>query len=326
MDKILKSMPDEAKDYYYEKWINYESDLALSSNTIRYISTLVLLVVAILLLVFVWWLILKTTVSKKTRELTDLKLAFEHKVEVRTDELKYLNERINESEKLNSLSRLVIGISHEINTPLGNGIMLSSFMNNKLQLMSCEHKEELIAINKDVGQQFQKVKQIIDDFKSVATYRFEKSFKKVKLADEIETLVSILRLESKFKGITINLDLDPTIYVYISPSSLHHVLRVIFDNIAEHAYLDGVGDVDILLKFDKNSNYLKISDYGRGISRQALTEVFEPFYTTKENDKNIGLGLYSAYNIVNSLFKSLIKIESDLGKGTDVIIRFPVSS
>jgi signal transduction histidine kinase len=69
---------------------------------------------------------------------------------------------------------------------------------------------------------------------------------------------------------------------------------------------------------------IRIRDNGAGISEKDPTVLFQPFYTTKNSDKNPGLGLYLSHQVITVKHKGELLIESDPGTGSDFIIRFPV--
>ena len=75
---------------------------------------------------------------------------------------------------------------------------------------------------------------------------------------------------------------------------------------------------------DENEVEIKVIDRGLGISAEDLNRVFEPFFRTKRNWRSVGLGLTVCYQIIKE-HKGMIRFESELGKGTTVIINLPTS-
>ena len=76
---------------------------------------------------------------------------------------------------------------------------------------------------------------------------------------------------------------------------------------------------------DKESIRIEIIDNGAGIAQEDLQHVFEPFFSAKEKTSGIGLGLAIVHGIINS-HNGRVELESDLGKGTTVIITLPLVS
>ena len=68
---------------------------------------------------------------------------------------------------------------------------------------------------------------------------------------------------------------------------------------------------------------VKISDSGRGIPKENLGKIFEPFFTTKKIGEGTGLGLSISYKIIEK-HNGSIKVESEVGRGTDIFVRIPV--
>lgn len=67
-----------------------------------------------------------------------------------------------------------------------------------------------------------------------------------------------------------------------------------------------------------------VSDTGRGIPKALLPRIFDPFFSTKGEEGNSGLGLSVVYGLV-SKFKGQIEVESEVGSGTTVRIRLPAA-
>jgi len=75
---------------------------------------------------------------------------------------------------------------------------------------------------------------------------------------------------------------------------------------------------------DEDKIFMKYSDDGKGIPKENLSKIFDPFYTTKRGKGGTGLGLHIVYNIVTQKLKGSIHCESELKKGTKFIIAFPI--
>jgi signal transduction histidine kinase len=68
---------------------------------------------------------------------------------------------------------------------------------------------------------------------------------------------------------------------------------------------------------------IKVADTGRGISRENLPRIFDPFFSTKQEGKGLGLGLSVVYGIIDR-HKGAITAQSEPGKGTVFSIQLPV--
>ncbi|MBN2758427.1 MAG: ATP-binding protein [Bacteroidales bacterium] len=83
------------------------------------------------------------------------------------------------------------------------------------------------------------------------------------------------------------------------------------------------GNIKIKTEIENNNIKVSIKDNGVGISEENLSKIFDPFFTTKEVGKGTGLGL-SISNIIIEEHKSKIYFNSEINKGTEVIIIFPL--
>ncbi len=89
--------------------------------------------------------------------------------------------------------------------------------------------------------------------------------------------------------------------------------------------LDGKQEhiLEITREFRDEMIEIRVSDTGIGMSPPVARRAFESFFTTKEIGKGTGLGLFISYNLVTEI-DGTIELESELGKGTTVIIRIPI--
>lgn len=108
------------------------------------------------------------------------------------------------------------------------------------------------------------------------------------------------------------------IVMYADPEQLEQVFINLFANAVDA--MSGEGALTVKVEEEDNLVRIKVSDTGKGISRETLEKIFEPFYTTK--DKGTGLGLAIVYNIIEK-HHGEIRVESEEGRGTTFIIALP---
>jgi len=106
-----------------------------------------------------------------------------------------------------------------------------------------------------------------------------------------------------------------------------HQLSQVFMNLLVNASqaIEDNGEIGIRTYTEEDRVFIKISDTGKGMSKELMNRIFEPFYTTKPVGKGTGLGLSVSYGIIEKHQGSL-KVESEEGKGTTFTVEIPVNS
>ena len=148
-------------------------------------------------------------------------------------------------------------------------------------------------------------------------------FTKISLNKLISETLSFLHHQPLFRKIKIDKTLpDAVPQVTADINQIRQVLINIFINAAQ-AMLDA-GTLTIItnkVKFEELIE-IRITDTGVGISKSDIKRVFEPFFTTKKG-KGTGLGLSISYSYVKN-HNGEINIQSEINKGTEVIILLPI--
>lgn len=355
LDKALGSMTESEKQTITNKWINpgYYNTF---ENLLKYIFAGIGIAVCLILIFMIWTLTLRSQVQKKTgeleielnksrsltKELERLTEELEDRVQNRTVNLIQVNEQLQEhlkvlentqeqlieSEKLNALSRMVIGIAHQLNTPLGTAITGTSYTDSLLLKLSRSKSEEcfekdiksLRAITHKNQQCLEKLSTIITDFNNVANYHYKTDIKKMMLDEEISRLIQLLKHHDEYRHITFELELQKNIEREMSVKSLFQLIHVLAKNSLEHGYDYGEGIIKLTLQEENQKIKFVITDYGKGIAEEDINNVFEPFVSG--NMSGSGLGLFAAYNIVKGILKGELSISSSQGLGTSVEIIF----
>jgi signal transduction histidine kinase len=157
---------------------------------------------------------------------------------------------------------------------------------------------------------------------------------RVNINDPINDVFKVLGHQLKVHDVNVKLDLDADIPRILAE---HNRLEQVFINLVSNA-IDAMDEKDNRPEFSDKQKQLtiqsgvengqvcvKVIDTGTGMSEEVKSKIFEPFYTTKKVGKGTGLGVSISYGIVQD-YKGTIDIESELGKGTTFILKFPPAS
>lgn len=264
---------------------------------------------------------------KLEKELKEFQILLEEKVNIRTEELetaiKHLKEtqtQLLQSEKMASLGILTAGVAHEINNPLN--FIMGSYVG-----LFRHYKENTFSDNPEqVGKLIEAMKIGIDRSSAIVQRLNQFGRKSDSYAEEcnvheiLENSLTMLYNQIK-QHITVKKDFSPSVIVIKgNVGNLHQVFINILGNAVQSIESDGVITVKTE---DKESEVLiAITDTGTGIPKENLKRLTDPFFTTKDPGKGVGLGLSITYNIIKE-HKGKLEFESHEGKGTTVTIILP---
>lgn len=244
-----------------------------------------------------------------------------------------IQEQLVRSQKMEALGTLAGGIAHDFNNILtsiiGNADMATIHTPNDSKAM-----RNLEAISKASERAASMIKQILT-FSRMEAIKLEPVDLKSVLSDTVSLIRTSIPTNIKIYHNT----LTDCPFVMADKTQIYQVLLNLCTN-AYHAMTNDSGVIEINLEVWNTSNqsklecpntimsgeYVKLTviDNGCGISEEHKDKIFDPFYTTKDIGIGTGLGLSVVYSIVDS-FKGIIRIESEVGKGTMVSIYLPTT-
>ena len=233
---------------------------------------------------------------------------------------------ITEHAKLDSMRKeFVANVSHELKTPI------QSIMGYSETLLENEVDKKMLnnflgIINSEAQRMDTMVKDLLELSKYDRTrVKVEKS--EFNLYELVQTAINSLQIEIDRKNLKLEF-LPPVMKMPLIFADKNGIQRVIF-NILTNAikYTDDGGTIRVYVGCVENTAYIKVKDTGIGISEEDLDKIFERFYRVDKartrKTGGTGLGLSIAKEILDQN-DSLINITSELGVGTEVVIRIPV--
>jgi signal transduction histidine kinase len=123
----------------------------------------------------------------------------------------------------------------------------------------------------------------------------------------------------------VDIDCPEGLEIYSYPDGFSQIITNLIMNSIIHAYEEDEKGV-ITIKISRENSVINFiySDDGKGIEKDNLNKIFEPFYTTKRGSGGTGLGLNVVYNVVTQQYGGSIKCESVYGNGATFIIEIPI--
>lgn len=282
--------------------------------------------------------------TRADNELQMLNAQLETRVATRTADLQRTIENLNgardqliQSEKLAALGRLVAGVAHELNTPIGNSLLVAShFQDGTVQLIEASKA----GIRRSEFQRFladgvrsmellisnlRRAADLISSFKRVAVDQTSAQRRRFNLAEVVAENVRTLQAAMKKSPFTIEQDIPTDIQMDSYPGPLGQVLVNLITNAISHGF-EGAenGIIHIEAQRTDSSNIsLVVRDNGQGIAPEHAKHILEPFFTTKLGQGGSGLGLNIVHNIVTGVLGGKLEIDSAPGSGTTVSLNLP---
>jgi PAS domain S-box-containing protein len=243
-----------------------------------------------------------------------------------------------EAEKLAALGRLVAGIAHEVNNPVGTSLTVASALERKTVAFAAKVAQgnlgrsslnDFIESSRQASAQLvanlTHAADLIQSFKQVAADRNVSNQRVFDLGELTEQVATSLRPGLGKQNLTLNVECQPDLTMNSYPGPYGQVLTNLFLNAVAHAFPDakeGTVNIKVLASGSDNVEIL-FSDDGCGMSRGVRRKAFDPFFTTRRDQGSTGLGLHIVYSIVTNCLGGRLNLDSKPGEGTKIQIILP---
>jgi signal transduction histidine kinase len=266
-------------------------------------------------------------VQERTRELS-----------ASLDDLRFAQDRLVQTEKLAALGRLVAGVAHEINTPIGTSLTVASTLESKTATFATEAAREtlrrstlteFLEASREASLQLManlnQAAGLIQSFKQVATDQNHTDARVFDLGELTEQIAKSLRPGLRKRSVTFNVTCQPNLVFNSHPGPYGRVLTNLFLNATTHAFPDATsGTISINVQAAGNdAAEVFFSDDGCGMTSDVRRKAFDPFFTTSRDQGNAGLGLHIVHSIVTTCLGGTLDLDSEPGKGTKIKLRLP---
>ena len=238
--------------------------------------------------------------------------------------------------RLRSVSEMVAGVAHEVNTPLGIINQAASYICDELQpreideLAAHDEAREVLTDVADacvlILRNVKRASHLVRSFKNLSAREVVDVLENVELGAVIEEVRQLASVSTKGSGLTVVVR-DECIggspwrgY----PGHVEQILLNLISNCQRYAYPDGGGTLTITLTASESMYHLSARDEGRGIRPADLERLFEPFFTTGRSTGGTGLGLAIVHNLVTNSLGGTITVRSAVGEGTTFDIHLPL--
>lgn len=259
-------------------------------------------------------------------------------VEAAYRQLKETQAQLAAHEKLASLGSLVAGVAHELNTPIGNSLLMASTLQEKTEVLAGHFdRNELKRSDLDgwiaaareasalIVRSLHAAADLVNSFKQVSVDQASTQRRRFDLGKACHEILATMMNGVRRAGHTLALQVEPGIEMDSYPGPLGQVLINFVNNALLHAFDGQRGSMTVsAARIDGERVHIVFRDDGRGIPPEHLARIFDPFFTTRMGQGGTGLGLNIAYNIVTTLLGGTIRVDSVVGEGTAFTLDLPL--
>lgn len=226
-------------------------------------------------------------------------------------ELELYNHRLQRTEKVKIISDLAASVAHEVRNPL-------QVTRGFLQLLASRTDEKDKPYFDLATSELDRASDIITDFLTFAKPELD-TIILLDLCEELRKIEAMMTPLAAMNGGTLKFSTQENLYFYGNSSKLKQAFINIIKNSIEAIGMDGL--IEVKASSEKEEIVVRIMDNGEGMEEEEIAKLGVPFFSTKT--KGTGLGLMVTFRIIE-VMKGTIKFLSTKGKGTEVIIRFPL--
>ncbi|KQP17663.1 hypothetical protein ASF43_07180 [Pseudorhodoferax sp. Leaf267] len=281
---------------------------------------------------------LNQQLEARVRQRTDALAAAHDALSATVAQLRAAQDELVRSEKMAALGQLVAGVAHELNTPLGNGVMAVSAMADATRrfqsaMQAGLKRTDLRALVDGVqqgvdiaGRNLHRAADLVHSFKQVAVDQTSAQRRRFALGEVVHEMVVSLQPSFARKPWRIDVDVPATgLQMDSYPGALGQAVGNLIQNAVLHGF-DGRAHGTVRITAGPAQEgwvWLRVADDGRGIAAEHIGRIFEPFMTTRMGRGGTGLGLHISYNAVVDLLGGTLTVHSTEGQGATFEMRLP---
>ncbi|WP_239874490.1 ATP-binding protein [Vibrio sp. Isolate25] len=261
----------------------------------------------------------------------------EHSIQTLIEKFKRTQDQLMEAEKMSALTGMVVGVAHELNTPLGISVTSLSVLSEQLDEVAKKFVQKTITTedlnrfltvaNECVEMVVNNVERSVDLVSKLKQINQKMTTEEPKLVDLKQMIIdAVLHVNETLldKSIDVDIQCDESLQVFLPPISLQCVIEELLNNSALHGFNgEGLSHERVIIVNAKEINgkiNIVIEDNGVGITPENQKKIFQPFFTTLRARGGTGLGLHMVYNICTQKLAGAINVQSEVNKGTRIAL------
>jgi signal transduction histidine kinase len=243
--------------------------------------------------------------QQKTAEISRLNRTLQDQVEIEVIKNREKEQQLIKQSRLAQMGEMLSMIAHQWRQPLAAIAATSSNISMIIQLDKIE-KEKLLSLSEKISEYAQHLSVTIDDFRNFFKPNKEKT--QTDFLELTDAVLEIIGTSIRNKNISLVKEVKGKVPFYTYPNEIKQVILNLLKN-AEDVLMDkAVGDGKIYITVD--GKQLKICDNGGGVPEEIIEDIFDPYFSTKDEKTGTGLGLYMSKTIIEEHCGGKIYVEN----------------
>jgi two-component system NtrC family sensor kinase len=260
------------------------------------------------------------------REVTEWSQKLEDKVIEKTEELSRAQRQVLHVEKMASLGKLSATVAHELNNPISGILTYARLVRRELkeQPLDASVREELSRYLILMEKECSRCGGIVQNLLLFAR-QSGAAMAPVDLNEVVERSLMLVRHHLEISGVKLSSErLEGDSRIVADAGQLQQAMVALLVNAVEamNGMEPGEAELSVRLRGTADEVRIDVGDTGVGIPPELLPQIFDPFFSTKEAENGVGLGLAVVYGIVQR-HGGRIEVESKVGRGTVFHLRLP---
>jgi two-component system, NtrC family, sensor kinase len=258
------------------------------------------------------------------KEIVTWAKTLEDRVQEKTSELRSAHDHILQQEKMASLGKMAAVVAHEVNNPLSGILTYAKLLRKWVgtgQTVN-EKREDAMRCLELIASESRRCGDLIKNLLTLSRTA-PMNVRSTDLHEVIDRCLMLVRHQLELGGIDLQLKLAKDMpRIPCDPEQIEQVLLALVMNAKDAMPQGGNLWLETRPSLDETEVEIEVRDDGAGIAPDILPHIFEPFMTTKESGRGVGLGLAISRGIVER-HSGRIEVESQLGQGTTFTITLP---
>jgi len=229
-------------------------------------------------------------------------------------------EQLLHHEKISAFNLLSAGVAHEIGNPLNSLNIHLQLLQQELSSLESSKKESLLGLVNVATEEINRLDYIIKRFlKTIRPFRL--NIKENNIQNTVKQVVKVMKPEIESEGLVLDELFDERIEQFLYDEDL---IKQAISNIIKNAVqaCEYRNTIKITVsKQKKNICKIIVSDTGKGIEKNIMNKIFDPYFTTREEGS--GLGLMMVKRIMDA-HGGDVSVMSQKGEGTSVVLTVPI--